>query len=356
MSVALSSGGAKVSPKPGAGGVQSRKVLVCGVNWLGDSIMTMPALRLFMAKHPSDRLTMLVKPGMESLWGLFPGLDQVRRFGYGLSGLWQTSGQLRNERWDAAYVLPRAARSALIPFCAGIPERIGREAHECRFLLTRAIKMPLDPRHHQALEYANIFGVSEGGCLPHLPPLEIPPQILNEAAELLGGPGPWIGLVPGAARGPSKRWPDFHFAAAGRRLAAESGVRCLVFGSQEEIALCRAVSEGIGSAALNLAGQTTLPQLAALMGLCRVVVTNDCGGMHLAAAMGTPVVAVFGLTDPSRTGPLGNGHRLVCAEGVRRSRDIGRYSRRARRVMESISPERVIREALAALRDGMGAP
>lgn len=330
--------------------MQPRHILIYGVSWLGDSVMTMPALRRFIDEYPTDKITMLAKPALGPLWAMFPGLSDFIPTDHSLRGHWHTVRHLRGRPWDAVYILPHSAHSAIVPFCADIPERIGAEGHECPFLLTRVVPLPSDPQHHQALEYVNVFGVSVGnGPLPP-PRLQIPPPIQDAADNLLDGPGPWIGLVPGAARGPSKRWPASHFAAAGHRLVAETAARCLVLGSSEEAALCQTVCDGIGPAAMNLAGRATLPQLAALLGRCHAVVTNDSGGMHLAAAMGTQVVAVFGLTDPCKTGPLGSRHRIVRAEDVEPSRDIGRNSIAARRALESISPERVATEAIDALR------
>ena len=161
-----------------------------------------------------------------------------------------------------------------------------------------------------------------------------------------------MGLLPGAARGPSKQWPPDHFIAVGRQLAARPGCRIVVFGARDEASLCRAVAEGIGPAAITLGGETTLSELAALLGLCRVVVANDSGGMHLAAAAGARVVAVYGLTDPAKTGPIGHGHRIVCAEGRPRSRDIRRNSREAKDALASIRPDRVLEAVMELLERG----
>lgn len=346
--------------------MQSRNILLYGVNWLGDSVMAMPALRLFIDGRPGDRFTMFVNPALEPLWRMFPGLASVQALRSGLRGLAQTVLQLRKERWDAAFVLQHSSRSAITMSCAGIPERIGTKGHELWPLLTRAVPLPPDPHHHQSLEYASLFDISFMGDPPSLPPLEIPAEAEQAASAMADGPGPFLAIMPGAARGPSKRWPARSFAAAGRRLADETGARCLILGSSGDSATCHSTRDAIGPSAIDLAGRTTLPELAALLGRCRVAITNDSGGMHLAAAMGTPVVAVFGMTDPRRTGPLGAGHRIVCAEGFRLSRNIRRHSTKARRALESIPPERVVREALdvfggsakpmAAATEGMPSP
>jgi len=330
--------------------MESRNILLYGLNWLGDSVMAMPALRRLIDTHPANRFTMLVKPTLQPLWQMFPGLANVRPLRSGLRGLAQTVLQLRREHWHAAYVLQHSSRSAITTTCAGIPDRIGTRGHELWPLLTRAVPLPPDPHHHQSLEYASLFDISFNGVQPMPPRLEIPREAEQAANAVVDGPGPLLALIPGAARGPSKRWPSRAFAAAGRRLAEETGARCVILGSSGDSAICRSTCDAIGPPAIDLAGRTTLPELAALLRRCRVAITNDSGGMHLAAAMGTPVVAVFGMTDPRRTGPLGSGHRIVCAEGFRPSRNIRRNSTKARRALESIAPERVVREALDVFR------
>lgn len=330
--------------------MQHRNILIYGVSWLGDSIMAMPALRHFFDAHPADRVSILVKPDLMPLWGMFPGLAGIRSLGQGLPGLGRAIRDLLAERWHAAYLMPHSSQSAITAFCAGIPERIGTEAHELKILLTRVVSLPKDPRHHGALEYANLLGVAFPATPPPPPSLVVSSQVRQAAADLLDHSERWFALIPGAARGPSKRWPAPAFIEVGRRLVSSGGGRCAIVGSHTESALCQTVCDGIGHAAINLAGKTDLPRLAAVLGHCSVAVTNDSGGMHLAAAMGTPVVAIFGITDPLRTGPLGNGHSIMVPAGVRLSRDIGRSSARARRALESIAPEHVAIEALKIMR------
>ena len=160
---------------------------------------------------------------------------------------------------------------------------------------------------------------------------------------------PFVGVLPGAARGPSKRWPPDRFASVAARLAEENGCRVLVLGTRAERDLCEGMAHAAGPAAVSLAGETSLRDVACLLSLCRVVLCNDSGGMHLAAAAGTRVVAVFGMTDPETTGPLGSGHALVLAEGVERSRDIARNSGEAVRALQSIPTHRVYEAAARIL-------
>ena len=154
--------------------------------------------------------------------------------------------------------------------------------------------------------------------------------------------------MPGAAYGPAKRWPAERFATAGRLLKDRLKCNIVAIGSAEERALCAIVTRDAGPGSLNLAGGTTLPELAAVLAQCRLALTNDSGGMHLATAMGIPVTAVFGITDPARTGPLGSAARVMQAS-AHRSRDIRRDSPEARASLLRITPEQVAETAMELL-------
>jgi heptosyltransferase-2 len=159
------------------------------------------------------------------------------------------------------------------------------------------------------------------------------------------------GFFPGAARGPAKRWPSEAFVDLGRRLLASQACRILVLGGRQDRAVCGQVAEGIGRGAVNTAGETPLALLAGFLRLCRVVVANDSGGMHLAAAVGARVVGLFGATDPSKTAPLGAGHRVIAARGVAHSRAVPRDADWARKAMASITVDEVYTAAVDVLED-----
>jgi heptosyltransferase-2 len=171
--------------------------------------------------------------------------------------------------------------------------------------------------------------------------LSIPDGAAEAAKSRLSEvPRPRIGFLPGAARGPAKRWPSGHFAELGLRLAGDRACSVVLFGTAAEAEACDDIAAAVGTRATNLAGRSTLQEWAALLAECDVVVTNDSGGMHIAAAVGTPVVAVYGMTDPAVTGPLGS-RCTVLQEGGERSRDIARDSQEAIERLASIKPERV---------------
>ncbi len=325
------------------------RILVCGTNWLGDSVMSLPALAAHRAAAPADELILAVKPGLAPFWDLYPSLYTARlALSPGLAGLLRAARELRARAPDRAVLLPNSLRSALLPWLAGVPERAGARGHWRRALLTRVLETaPAGARRHQAWEAMRLLGLDDtAAALPPLPPLTPPREAAEQAAALLpGAPGTWLAVLPGAARGPSKQWPAAHFAAAARALCAARGWRPVLFGAPGDRAACDAVAAALPGA-LNLGGRTSLPVLAAALQRAGAALSNDSGGMHLAAAAGIPVVAVFGLTDPAVTGPLGARCRAVTAPGgPARSRDIARRSATAAAVLAAIEPDTVIAAA-----------
>ncbi len=322
-------------------------ILIVGVNWLGDGCMTMPALQVFRERHPRTRITMLVKPPLAALWELHPAVDAILTLKPGNLGLWQTAAMIRAGRFDTACIFPNSWRSALVPFLAGIPARIGTGGHSRGILLTRRIGLsPRARTGHQQWEYVDILGLADVASLP-APALRLPPaeSVLPAASD----GKPTIGLIPGAARGASKQWPEAHFIAAARQIRQNRACRFAIFGTAAEMPVCNRIAAALQPDAESLAGRTSLARLAAALAACDTVVCNDSGGMHLAAAAGTPVVAIYGLTDPAKTGPLGSGHQCIQAEPQKASRDIARHDPVAAEALRRIPPEQVAGAVLQTL-------
>ncbi len=326
-------------------------ILICGVNWLGDACMTMPAVQLFHERNPEVRITMLSRPFLEPLWAMHPAIDATTPIVPTVAGMREAIAQVRRSAPQAAYLFPNSWRSALIPFLAHVPRRIGQHGHHRGILLTETT--PPSSRAndgHQQWEYVDILQLHDVDALPP-PRLTIPETITQSISEKLPtAPGSlWIGIIPGAARGPSKQWPATHFAEAARQIAKQHPCRYAILGTAAEAPLCEGIAAELGDAAISLAGKTSIPELIAALDLCDVVLCNDSGGMHLAAAAGTAVVAIYGITDPGKTGPLGSRHTLICAEGVTASRAVPRDSPEARDALQSITPARVSQAALNIL-------
>ena len=335
-----------------------------GVNWLGDSVMTLPAVAAFRRARPGVRIVMGARPGLCEFWTLCPAVDAVMPLPVGPRGDWEAARALRRLGARRAVVFPNSFRSAWVPFLAGVRDRIGFPGRFRRFLLTRAVHpLSCSGPAHQALDYYALLGVAPDLVPPVLDGLMRIPEPVVEAmaarirAATAGRPGfpargPWLAVAPGAARGGAKRWPAAHFAEAAAGAARARGCGVIVCGTAGEREAGERIAAAVPGGAVNLAGSTTLAELAAVFRLCRLVLCNDSGAMHLAAAAGTPVAAVFGLTDPVRTGPLGRGHEVLAPEGARGHAVIARESRAAEAALDSIRPERAAAAAIRLLDRG----
>lgn len=320
------------------------RILIVSTNWIGDAIMSMPALQLFRTARPAAEITVLTKPGLKALWQMHPAADRIET----LDETRPTIAKLRQKRFDCAYIFPNSFRSAFIPFMAGVPRRIGSHGHWRRMLLTETVHLP---GGHQQFEYLKILGVQGEPPAPHL---NVPEESFNSLNARLAAAGfrpacrPVVTLLPGAARGPSKRWPAAYFTALAKRLREEQSAQILLGGGQGDAAVCAEIAASAGPDVISLAGQTTIQEWAAMLKLSYCVVSNDSGGMHLATAVGTPVVAIFGMTDPKKTGPLGTS--VVLQKSAVQSRDIARDSESARLALEAVTPDEVYAAASGLLK------
>ena len=335
-----------------------RNILICGANWLGDSVMSMPAIDFFKERLPSCRITMLAVEALAELWDMHSCIDRVIPRKPDTAGMLEAIRHVKSADFNSAFLFPNSTRSALIPFLAGVKGIRGMRGSYRSWLLDEIAPPRLSARYaHQSWEYFDIMGLNgtdfeQRGGLPRIRPLN-PPEEKTEWARKItqwNNSQPLTALIPGAARGPSKQWPPEHFAQLGELIAEHLSSKIVILGSPKEMELCAQVAGGIKAGTINLAGETSLTELTAVLSLCRTAVTNDSGGMHLASAAGTGVVAVYGLTDPDKTGPLGDACRVVCGKNVGCSRDIPRRSAEAMESLRSITPEKVF-ESVCGLQE-----
>lgn len=331
--------------------------LVVSVNWIGDAIMAMPALQVFRRHYPGHHIAVLARGILADVWRLHAAPDEVIRYDGRPNLAHPVFDTLRAGRFDTAWILPNSFRSAWIPARAGIPRRVGF-TNALRFpLLTERRHPPRDGRTHQAWEMLHLLAPDAKLEEIPRPELHLSRELLTTVAakfaDLLLIPEhrtpntePLIGLIPGAARGPAKRWPGKHYVALARSLVKD-GYRIMLFGGPDDKQLGDELALAIGPGAQNVAGQTSIAEWAALMARCRLIVANDSGGMHLAAALGRPLIALYGMTDPEKTGPLGP-HCVILQNSQRRSRAIARDSAEAMKSLASIRPE-VVYEAAGEL-------
>ncbi len=302
----------------------AQNILIRGVNWIGDAVLTIPAMRSVRRRLPNSRITLLIQEPLDQLFASFSAVDGVQSFVVrpgirGLADRVALAGQLRREHFDLCLILPNSFDSALVPFLAGIPERIGFDRDGRGLLLTQRIAPVLKGSgQHQARDYLTLLAPFGSADIPLNCHLEIDLKARQWAEKTLASlrrtvQGPLIGFSPGAAFGPAKMWFPERFAGLARRLCGERQAGVVLVGGASERALCEEIGASVHGPALNLAGQTSLPQLAGLLAQCDLFVSNDSGPMHLASAVGTRVVAIFGSTDPAATGPLGP-HEIVKKE------------------------------------------
>lgn len=329
-------------------------ILLCVPNWLGDAVMCLPAVYGIKKFIPSARITVLTRASLLDYWKLVDGIENIISYERTLTNTFQSAMSIRQYHFAKAFIFPNSFRSAFIPFLAGVPSRTGLRGFSRAFMLTDVVESPSknnSSKQHQAWDYMAIIGLADKYSELQLPLLHVPEAILHRCKQQLPicSNNIFIGVFPGAMRGPSKRWPAEYFVEMAHKLQKIVNVSFLIFGSKHEITLCNEVQSQIGKNSINFAGRTTLTELAGFLKLCEVVVSNDSGGMHLAAAVGTKVVGIFGMTDPSRTGPLGENRRVISVTGIQHSSEIARYSAQAERVLRSILPDRVVSVVLDVL-------
>jgi heptosyltransferase II len=367
--------------------IQPRRILVRGVNWLGDAVMTTPALLRLREKFPAAHIALLTPEKLRDLWQHHPAVSETISVAAEES-VFSVATKLRAGRFDLALVLPNSPRSAIEVYLGGIPQRLGyarpwrnlfltqtvaprvnavkmqkRSIGEIRELIVGNSKFKIQnstflPSAHQILEYLHLTAALGANPSPLAPQLMVTPEEIEAAKKKFGLEkinGPIIGLNPGAEYGPAKRWPVEKFIAAAREIQRQK-TQCawILFGGKNDRPLTAQIESAIRnpqSANFNLSGQTSLRELMSLLKLCRVLLTNDTGPMHVAAALGTPVVVPFGSTSPELTGPGLPGdtrHHLLksdapCAPCFLRECPIDF------RCMNGISVERVVEALLEAI-------
>ena len=335
-----------------------RKILVRATNWVGDAVMSLPALHALHEKFPAAEISILAKPWVADLYGREPFCHRVIPYSAtNLASKWRAAAFLREENFDCAILLQNAFEAAAVAFAARIPERIGYARDGRSLLLTRAVPVPKPgeiPRHER-FYYLELL--HRAGILDTLPDNEFIRLDGAPAARLAGlarfralGLGENIvGVSPGAAYGTAKQWLPDRFAAAASRVALDLGGKIAIFGSQAERELCSFVESACTVPAKNFAGETSLAEFIEMAAACRVYLTNDSGAMHIASALGVPTVTVFGATDDVGTGPTGPLARVV-REPVECSPCLKRECPIDHRCMTRIEADRVAQAALDLLK------
>lgn len=288
-------------------------MLVRSPNWLGDACMAVPAVRAIKAGRPDARISVLAPEGLAELWERVEEVDAVLTKRDSDSP-WSVGKGLRGKQFDAGILFANSLRTALEMRLAGISRIVGYEGHYRRFLIHQIVagrKTP-GPTEHHSRHYLRITE-SIGAGAEH-----VEAAIAASARSLRGATGGEgdekgmkLGLCAGARYGPAKQWPLERFAAAAEKVRARAGCEWILFGAPADVDDGQKLARLMRGNCLNLVGKTSMAELMKRLGECRLLLTNDTGTMHLADFMGVRSVAVFGSTDPARTGPMGEGHRIV---------------------------------------------
>ena len=341
-------------------------------NWIGDAVMCEPALRDLRDRFPSSRLTLLARPGIGQLFHGHQAINDILEYDWrgvhqGMSGLWKLVQAVRLRNFDMAVLFQNAFEAAFISWRAGIRHRIGYDTDGRRYLLTQPVSVPqLGGLHH--MQYYRGMVAEAFACqpVPRQPLLVVQPD--EEALAMARFPdvfdvpeGMLVGVNPGSVYGAAKRWLPERFAQVTNRIVENlrttcSGghaPRCVILGGMGEEDLGRTIARDVACQTTVLSGRTTIREMLAVIKRCAIFLTNDTGPMHVAQALGVPVVAIFGSTDPEATGPVGQSQGVArtpvrCAPCFLRNCPIDH------RCMTGVSVEQVLAVANSQLKKQPG--
>ncbi|MBW2066619.1 MAG: lipopolysaccharide heptosyltransferase II [Deltaproteobacteria bacterium] len=300
-----------------------KKILVRSTNWVGDVVMSLPALEAIGKNFPDAEIIVLARPWVTPLLKNHPAVHRVMSFvkGRGFTSdmfeIFKVSREIREQGFDLAILFQNAIQAAIIAFLGGVRNRVGYNTDGRGFLLTHPIRRKSEVRKLHQIEY--YLGILRGmgwKAETRDPEIFLDPEDQRRAEKMLssmglGGEEFVLGLSPGAIYGPAKRWPAERFAAVADMAVENWGARVLILGSKGEKDVCSRVKEHMKHEAVDLCGKTTLGEAMVLIKACDLFLTNDSGLMHVAAALGVPLVAIFGSTNPRATGPRSQRARVV---------------------------------------------
>jgi lipopolysaccharide heptosyltransferase II len=333
--------GIYLPPGISARDLKAFRILIRSSNWLGDAVMSVPAVRAIKNGRPDVHVTIAAPDKITAMWKLIPEVNAI--IALPEDSLLSVVRLLRQQMpFDVAILFPNSLRVALETWLSGIPRRVGYRGHWRSWLVNQIVREPRKPAppEHHSLRFLRIAG--ECGAETSNMELPKPNQTSNIKHQTL------IGLCPGAEYGPAKRWLAERFAEAAAKITAQSSAEWILLGTKNDAAIGEQIAAAIGDHCVNRIGQTTLDQLIAELRHCRLLLTNDTGTMHLAALLGVPVVAIFGSTEPRLTGPLGNGH-IVLRHHVECSPCFLRECPIDFRCMKAVSADEVARAVLSML-------
>jgi heptosyltransferase-2 len=298
------------------------RILIRSTNWIGDAIMTTPAVRAIRKNFSHAEISILAKPWVLPVFENNPHVDQCIVYDssakhHGILGKLKLARDLKPYHFDVAILLQNAFEAALISFLAQIPCRIGYNTDARGILLSHAVPLNKEIKNkHQTAYYLDILkGIgldTDGQSLT----LKVGEKYVNKADKTLDRHGvssadSVVGINPGATYGPAKQWFPERFANLADHIVDAFETRIILFGGPEDLASGMKISQMMRHSPINLSGKTGLGEAMALIKRCKLFITNDSGLMHVAAALDVPLIAIFGSTNPATTGPWSNRSRVI---------------------------------------------
>ncbi|MEW6255688.1 MAG: lipopolysaccharide heptosyltransferase II [Pseudomonadota bacterium] len=326
-------------------------ILVVGPSWVGDMVMAASLIESLRIREPGRPIDVIAPSAALPIAKLIRGVRRTipLSLGHGEFGLmsrWKAGRALRDEGYGKAIILPRAFKAAIVPFAAGIPERIGYAAEGRSLLLTEA-RPDQDRKSARTIDRFVALGAPKGEQMRAPRPVLFLPDGAREAADgrfPAAGAGPVMALCPGAEYGPAKRWPAERFAGLAE-MARAAGYRVRILGGPKDAPIAEEIAARAGGFPENLAGRTSLMDAAAILAGADVVVSNDSGLMHVAGALDRPLVVLYGSSSEKMTPPTGPrsavvSHELPCRPCFKRECPLGTLA-----CFEAIHPAEVMAAA-----------
>jgi heptosyltransferase-2 len=328
------------------------KILIRGTNWIGDAILTLPAVASIRATYPGSHIAVLVKPWVADIYKLFSDVDEIIIYENKFdspAGVFRLAQKLREKKFDAAILLQHAIEAAIIALSAGIPLRAGYDSDGRGFLLTHSVRRTREIKNVHQIDYY-LEMVKSLGCISVDRDMHLETKInLTDARNVLRKyvsetKNPLIGIAPGATYGPAKKWFPDRFAAVADRLGQMYAAQVIIMGGRADGETAQEVRKFAHTELIDLAGKTSLLEAIYLISQCRLFISNDSGLMHVAGALNVPTIAIFGSTNPVTTAPVGNKSVVVRRE-VSCSPCLKKTCPTDFRCMSMISVEDVLRVA-----------
>jgi heptosyltransferase-2 len=297
------------------------KILVRGANWIGDAVMSIPALREVRRVFPDSHITMHTRSWADGLFGESDLIDELVTFDkhrWPIKDVYDNSQFLRDDKFDLAILLPNSFESALTSYLTRIPRRIGYNKDVRGLLLTDPVAVPeWKGRLHEVFYYLHLIAEVERRVLGRtsvsttMPEcrLDVPDERKTGARTMLSAAGvsdsrKTVVMITGSANAPGKRWPTENFAALNHKIQADLASNVVLVGSNDDAPVAAKVASLCDRPPIDLTGQTTLGEAAAILSVADLVISNDTGLAHVAAAVGTRTLVIFGPTNPETTRPF----------------------------------------------------